>query len=364
MAPWNGVRAFGSAVRRIPPQAPQHVALLARGARARTRTGIPPDAARRRFRAPRHDAARGAARRPARARRCRAAPRSAIATRGRSCGSTSSVGTFPTRCARSAGRRAFTAVAVADAGARHRRQHRHLQRGTRRPPAAAAVSRDASRIVRIWEHVPAQAPNGGTRRIGGMNVREFLEVQARSRTLSHVMSFGQLRTTTLGGAEAARLRQDSASPAAMFPMLGVQPAIGRWFTREEGTPGKNNVIILSDDGWRRFGARSESILGQVITFTGDTNNPMFQGVAANRGYTVVGVMPARVPVSLRRRPGLGPSHTGTRDPTTARPGRRRLRGWQMGSAELAAAEIRRNQPGGERRHILFGRHGTRRLPTF
>ena len=42
-------------------------------------------------------------------------------------------------------------------------------------------------------------------------------------------------------------------------MLGVQPAIGRWFTREEGTPGKNNVIILSDDGWCWFGADTKRI---------------------------------------------------------------------------------------------------------
>jgi putative ABC transport system permease protein len=66
--------------------------------------------------------------------------------------------------------------------------------------------------------------------------------------------------------------------ANAFPMLRVQPALGRGFTLEEETPGKDDVVILSHGFWQRqLGGRSD-ILGEVLTLDG-------------RGHRVVGVMP-------------------------------------------------------------------------
>ncbi len=65
----------------------------------------------------------------------------------------------------------------------------------------------------------------------------------------------------------------------MMPMLGVDPALGRFFAPDEDQPGAHTVALLSHGLWeRRFGA-DPGILGREITLS---------GVA----YTVIGVMPA------------------------------------------------------------------------
>jgi putative ABC transport system permease protein len=61
-------------------------------------------------------------------------------------------------------------------------------------------------------------------------------------------------------------------------MLGVRPALGRFFLLEEDQPGRNRVIILSDDLWRRRFAARRDIVGQTIR-------------ANDEDYVVVGVMP-------------------------------------------------------------------------
>jgi predicted permease len=63
-----------------------------------------------------------------------------------------------------------------------------------------------------------------------------------------------------------------------FRVIGVGPAIGRQFTAEEDSPGKNTVVILSHGTWQtRFGA-NPSILGTTMDIDGQI-------------VRVVGVMP-------------------------------------------------------------------------
>ena len=38
---------------------------------------------------------------------------------------------------------------------------------------------------------------------------------------------------------------------SFFRVLGVQPAMGRAFLKEEETPGKNHTVVLLDGFWRR-----------------------------------------------------------------------------------------------------------------
>src|SRR2546430_1936007 len=66
--------------------------------------------------------------------------------------------------------------------------------------------------------------------------------------------------------------------ADLLPTLGVMPALGRYFSPEEDLPGRNHVIILSDDVWRR---RLRAGLGII----GKTMRPK------QEAYGGVGVMP-------------------------------------------------------------------------
>ena len=66
--------------------------------------------------------------------------------------------------------------------------------------------------------------------------------------------------------------------ASFFDVLGVQPQLGRTFLPEEETPGKHQVVVLSDGLWRsRYGA-DPAVVGKTIKVEGEA-------------YTVIGVMP-------------------------------------------------------------------------
>jgi predicted permease len=65
-----------------------------------------------------------------------------------------------------------------------------------------------------------------------------------------------------------------------LPVLGVQPALGRWFSRADDQPGARETVILTSGYWqRRFGG-DRSAIGRVITID-------------SRPREVIGVMPAR-----------------------------------------------------------------------
>ena len=66
----------------------------------------------------------------------------------------------------------------------------------------------------------------------------------------------------------------------MFPMLGIQPMLGRQMRQDDDVPGAPRVILLSHGVWQRRYASDPSIVGRAITVNG---NP----------HTVIGVMPPK-----------------------------------------------------------------------
>lgn len=83
--------------------------------------------------------------------------------------------------------------------------------------------------------------------------------------------------TLTGEGEAAYV------PAAVvshnfFPVLGVEPALGRNFLPEEDRPGGPRVALISHGFWQRFLAGAPDVIGRVITLDGEKR-------------TVIGVMP-------------------------------------------------------------------------
>jgi putative ABC transport system permease protein len=67
--------------------------------------------------------------------------------------------------------------------------------------------------------------------------------------------------------------------AEYFRVLGVPPAMGRGFTKEEDSPTGERVVILSDGLWRRRFGSETGIVGKTISLNGNA-------------YTVVGIMPS------------------------------------------------------------------------
>jgi predicted permease len=62
-------------------------------------------------------------------------------------------------------------------------------------------------------------------------------------------------------------------------VLGVQPARGRWFSREDDSSGTSDTVMLMHGYWQRRFAGDASVIGRSVTIDG-------------RPRTVVGVMPA------------------------------------------------------------------------
>jgi predicted permease len=107
----------------------------------------------------------------------------------------------------------------------------------------------------------------------------FVEVKAQSQSLARIAAYCGGDMTLTGAGSAERIVAGAVTPE-FFPLLGVQPALGRNFTREEDTPNGPKAAILGHGLWQsRFGGDA-NVLGRTITLN-------------QQSYTVVGILPAR-----------------------------------------------------------------------
>ena len=131
---------------------------------------------------------------------------------------------------------------------------------------------EAERLVYV-----GQQYRGG---LAGSGEPKFLFWREQSRSfeaLACYSGFGGAGGNLAGGAEAEQVRGVRVSED-FFRALGVYPALGRAFTREEDAPGGARVAILSDGLWRRSFGGDEGLIGKTVTLNGAPT-------------TVVGVMP-------------------------------------------------------------------------
>ena len=83
-----------------------------------------------------------------------------------------------------------------------------------------------------------------------------------------------------GSGEPLQVAMARVSPS-FFPMLGIQPELGRTFSNEEGSPEGKPVAVLSDAMWRSRFHADKNIIGQSLTLD-------------ETPYTLIGVLPANV----------------------------------------------------------------------
>jgi putative ABC transport system permease protein len=106
----------------------------------------------------------------------------------------------------------------------------------------------------------------------------FVGVKAQSQLLARIAAYSG-GDMTLTGAGVAEGVVAGAVTADFFPLLGIQPALGRNFTQEEDTPNGPKAAILGHGLWQsRFGGDA-GVLGRTITLN-------------EQSYTVVGILPA------------------------------------------------------------------------
>ena len=132
---------------------------------------------------------------------------------------------------------------------------------------------DADRLVVAWERNIPRARERNV--VASVN---YLAWRAAAPEVGEFAALGQASVTLAGEGGAERLAGAAVTPH-LGRVLGVAPALGRWFTDDEGVPGHAPVVILGHALWqRRFGGDS-SVVGSTVTLDART-------------YTVAGVMGA------------------------------------------------------------------------
>jgi len=132
---------------------------------------------------------------------------------------------------------------------------------------------DADRIVYL-DHGAR-----GLDRMRGLSTTSGLHWQyaQRARTLRDVTLYQSIELTA-PGTEGAVNVPVARTTEAFARVLGVVPALGRWFDAEEARPGGAPVVVLSHGYWQRHYGGARDVLGRTLMLSGGA-------------YEVIGVMP-------------------------------------------------------------------------
>src|SRR5689334_13552807 len=134
---------------------------------------------------------------------------------------------------------------------------------------------DPSRIMQVWHVPPPKSFPGMT--MFSVSPANYLDWQRQSSSFEQMAAYG-FRSFTVGGSDRPEAIQAGTVASDFFPLLRVQPLLGRTFTADEDRPGQGHVVILGYNLWRDHFASDRNIVGHNILLDGET-------------YSVVGVMP-------------------------------------------------------------------------
>ena len=133
-----------------------------------------------------------------------------------------------------------------------------------RPPSHVV---DPSDIRRLY--VATTDDNGGESTDAGFGYAAFANLRVESKSFTDFAAWSSPARASLGrGAEAQEVFAASAS-GSFFPVLGVQPFLGRFYTDEEDRPPTGTpVAVLGHELWRTSYGGDRSVLGRTLTVDG------------------------------------------------------------------------------------------------
>lgn len=129
------------------------------------------------------------------------------------------------------------------------------------------------RIVAVAEF------NGSSTEFGSsLAFPNYQDIRARTRLLEDIGVYSEGEATIRGEGDAEVIPFASVSDG-VFPVLGIKPILGRVISRADDVPKGPNVVVLSEDLWKRRYGGDRAIIGRTIEIR-----------SARR--TVIGVMPS------------------------------------------------------------------------
>jgi putative ABC transport system permease protein len=151
---------------------------------------------------------------------------------------------------------------------------------------------DSDRLVTIWEE--------GTRFNEGFRSRAFFPFLREHNTVFEEVGGRSGCRFYVEGIERPHEIFGGEVTANLFPMLGVQPVLGRCFLPEEETPAGRHVVILSYEFWQEHMGGAADVVGKDVTLARTTSGYRDDAVWERQRYRIVGVMPAGFRYPFRR----------------------------------------------------------------
>jgi putative ABC transport system permease protein len=107
----------------------------------------------------------------------------------------------------------------------------------------------------------------------------YLEMRRQNASLQDLAGYAPYWGMTLKAGEQSQYVHVTQGTDNFFNVFGVNPLFGRAFLPGEDVPGRNNVVVLSYEIWRRDFNGNRNIIGSTVHLDGGP-------------YQVIGVMPA------------------------------------------------------------------------
>jgi len=137
---------------------------------------------------------------------------------------------------------------------------------------------DPERVVRLYFR--RRLPPFGTTTSSITGYPLYTLIRESARSFDALAAYTYSQKASLGrGVDARRVRVVLAS-ASYFPLLGVRPALGRFYLADEDRPDGPAVVVLGYGFWRASFQNDSGILGRQLQL-------------GRSSYTVVGVAPER-----------------------------------------------------------------------
>jgi predicted permease len=132
--------------------------------------------------------------------------------------------------------------------------------------------------------VQAESFNSKSMEPNNLSYPDFFDWRDQNHSFEHLVSYHDNSYTLTGVSRATHVDAEIVS-WDLLPLLGVNPQLGRGFTKDEEKRG-TKVVLISHSLWQSQFAGDKGVVGHTIQLSGDP-------------FTVIGVMPAsfRFPIT-------------------------------------------------------------------
>jgi predicted permease len=107
----------------------------------------------------------------------------------------------------------------------------------------------------------------------------YFVYREQNRTFEDIGIYQGDSVSITGLAEPEQVRALDVTDGVL-PILGIPPMLGRWFTREDDSPGSPDTVMLTYGYWQRKFGGDPSVVGKTITVNGKL-------------HQIIGIMPRR-----------------------------------------------------------------------